>query len=88
MKGGIIEELRELLNHPQRGLKESSDTNKNRTAILGLFEKTLTSQREEFRKMVEGKMLIQGKRGTSEYIRKWVLDFKNETLEDILKELE
>lgn len=32
------EELKELLNDPRTGLKDSSDTNKTRYAILALFE--------------------------------------------------
>lgn len=33
-----MEELKKLLNDPRTGLKESSDTNKTRYAILALFE--------------------------------------------------
>ena len=38
MKKDIQEKLFELLDHPERGLKESSNTNKNRYNILALFE--------------------------------------------------
>lgn len=33
--------LRALLNDPRTGLRDSSDTNKTRYAILGMFEDTL-----------------------------------------------
>lgn len=34
-------ELRALLDDPRTGLKDSSDTNKTRSAILALFDKLL-----------------------------------------------
>lgn len=38
------EELKKLLDNQRTGLKDSSDTNKTRYAILALFEDSLSSQ--------------------------------------------
>ena len=52
MKDTWLKDLKDLLNDPKSGLKESSDTNKTRSAILGLFEYALDKQKTEFLKAV------------------------------------
>jgi len=41
------EEILKLLDNPRTGLKESSDTNKTRYAILGIIEELLEKKDEE-----------------------------------------
>lgn len=41
------EELKMLLNNPRTGLKESSNTNKTRYAILALFDDAIQKTRED-----------------------------------------
>lgn len=52
-----IEELKELLDNPITGLKSSSNTNKTRTAILGLFEETIKLAKEEERRKIAARAL-------------------------------
>lgn len=47
-------ELKELLDNPRTGLKDSSDTNKTRYAILALFEEQRQKDRESLVEMVRG----------------------------------
>jgi hypothetical protein len=42
----LMKELKDLLDDPQTGLKESSDTNKTRSNILALFEQALKELKE------------------------------------------
>lgn len=42
-----IEELKKLLDNPRTGLKDSSDTNKTRYAILALFESERESMKQK-----------------------------------------
>ena len=47
-------ELKQLMNDPITGLKESSNTNKTRYGILGLFEEALSSQKQRLIQRIEG----------------------------------
>lgn len=44
------EKLKKLLDDPRTGLRESSDTNKTRYAILALFEENSTQEKRELKK--------------------------------------
>ena len=43
----IEEEIKELIDNPRTGLKESSDTNKTRQSLLGLFENNFETYFQE-----------------------------------------
>lgn len=50
------EELKKLLDNSRTGLKDSSDTNKTRYAILALFEDSLSSQAHALKKQIVEKI--------------------------------
>jgi hypothetical protein len=52
-KEEIVEELKGLLNDPRTGLKESSDTNKTRYAILALFDEVFDRRQDDIDGLME-----------------------------------
>ena len=53
-----ILELKEMLDDPRTGLRDSSDTNKTRYCILALFEESITQALAEDRERVREKIEI------------------------------
>jgi hypothetical protein len=48
------ENLKELLNHPRTGLRDSSDTNKTRTEIYGIYDDIIAHTLKQAAEALEG----------------------------------
>ena len=54
---------------------------------LTKLDESLSQQKQEIIKEIEKLKIIQGKRGTEEYTRKYVLDLTNDTLQGVIDKI-